>query len=306
MKLLDKILIPISLNSYSYMQNAIELANKFNSKLILLLVLPEEARNKPENNYIRDAFSKVLKDIDSTSVIIDKRILYGNVFEQINLVAKNENVNLILISDEIEYAGTIFNIDQISEKLIRKSQKPVWIVKEGSKNFPKKILCSIDYSSASTGALNNAINIARTFNSKLHILNVLEPVNKKYSLRYKVDYALEIQRNKIANEKEFNAFLKKNNLTDIEYNIHIINGVLIKEIIQFINQNQIDVAFMGTGKNNVQRFFMGSTTEAVITSLPCSIVITKYENILNHKTDLDIKNIENFIASSRKLEEVIS
>lgn len=77
------------------------------------------------------------------------------------------------------------------------------MVKDGGKELPKKIVCSVDYSDASERALNNAIKIARTFKSDLQIINVLKPMDARYSPRYKVDFALENKRLELENIKRF-------------------------------------------------------------------------------------------------------
>ncbi len=192
----------------------------------------------------------------------------------------------------------------MAEKLIRKSQKPVWVVKEGGKALPEKILCSVDYSDASIRALNNAIKIARTFRTKLFVINVFEPMENSYSLRYEFDYQQENKKNESENAKRFNEFLNKFNFTDIDYQTHIFSGKPDKEIVRFADQNQVDLLFMGaTGKTFLQRILLGSVTEKVIRKLPCPMVITKSENILNLKIDADISEIEKHLANAQKLEE---
>ena len=197
-----------------------------------------------------------------------------------------------------------YNIDVLVEKLIRKSQKPVWVVKEGGPDSPQNILCTMDYSDASVRALNNAIKIATSFNASLYIINVFEPIENKYSTRYVSDFKQENQKNEQENEKMFKEFLERFNFANINYQTHILRGIPDIEIIRFIQQNKLDLLFMGaTGKTFIQRIMLGSVTEKVIRELPCSMVITKSENILNLKIDTDISEIEKHLDNAKKLEE---
>lgn len=310
MKLLEKILLPISLNDISKFQleTALKLADKFKSKLILAYVMPEDAKKvsvKPLiDKYIDSSYSQILKNHNLTELQAEKQILYGNKVDQILSAAENENVNLILISNDFEQTNNKDNIDVLAEKLIRKSQKPVWVVKEGSTEFPQKILCSVDYSDPSERALTNAIKIARTFRAKLIIINVFEPMEENYSLRFEIDSKLENQKNENKNEKRFGDFLGRFNFVDVEYETHILKGSPETEILKFIRQDHIDLLFMGaTGKTFIQRIFLGSVTEKVIRELPCSMVITKSKNILNLTIDADISDIEKHMANAHKLEE---
>lgn len=310
MRLLEKILVPIISNdtSNSHLETAVNLANKFNSKLLLIQILPDDAK-RPSirnlmNKHLENVFSEIINKYDLTEIEIEKIILYGNMFDKIITTSEDENVNLILIPNDIEHANSKYNIDVLTEKLIRKSQKPVWVVKEGGLGFPQKIICTVDYSDASVRALNNAIKITSAFNASLHIVNVFEPIENKYSLRYEADYNLENQKNEQENETKFIDFLKSFNFTDINYQSHILKGMADKEIIRFIEQNQLNLLFMGaTGKTFIQRIMLGSVTEKVIRELPCSLVITKSENILNLKIDADISEIEKHLENARKLEE---
>lgn len=310
MKPLNKILVPVNLksSSYIYLQTAIELANKFNSKIILLYVFPKDTCDKTINDIINHSFSFVLDNIKSSSVNVDKKIVFGNVYEQINLIAKRENINLILTSDKVADKGELNNKNAISEKLLRKSQKSIWIVKDEYKNHPQKILCPVDYSKASARALNNAIQIAQVFNSKLCVINICEPLKHTYSRRFTIDYETENQKMITENKEKFVAFLKKFDFYNLDYQIKIIEGKPSCEIIHYIKENKVDITIMGTDKNNVQRYFIGSTTEDIINMLPCSIVITTQEYKIEKTTiALRPKEIQTVnTKSKKKLEEVIN
>ncbi len=310
MKLLEKILVPVNLNNQnnSHLDTAARLAKKFNSELILIAVLPEDAKKESIKLMItrhsESSLSEIAAGLERKNIKTYTRLLYGSSFDKIMSTAENENVNLILISNNIEHTNNKYNIDVVAEKLIRKSQKPVWVVKEDGNYFPQKIVCTVDYSDASERALNNAIKIARTFKSDLHIINVLEPMDMRYSPRYKIDFENENQRIEIENEKRFNEFLKKFNFTDIDFQTQILKGMPDKEILGFIAQNKIDLLFMGaTGKTFMQRILLGSVTEIIVRELPSSMVITKTENILNLKIDADISEIEKHMTNAEKLVE---
>ncbi len=226
------------------------------------------------------------------------------MFDQIISMSENENVNLVLITNEPEHSESSYNIDFLAEKLIRKSQKPVWVVKEGSKGFPEKIMCSVDYSDASERALKNAIKIARAFGKKLFIVNILEPLESKYSPRFEIDFREENEKLKKQNEVRFSEFIEKFRLSNLEYETQILCGKPHEEIKNFIDNNEIDLLFMGaTGKKFIQRIMLGSITEKVIRDLPSSMVITKSENILNLKIDSDISMLEKHLENSKKLED---
>lgn len=310
MKLLEKILVPINLedNLNPQIDTAFELAKKFNSEVTLLSVLPEEAKipsiNKHVVNHIEKKIETMLSSFRAENITIDIRIEYGNEFDKTISIAEEENVNLVLFSNHPDGEEGSATLDILAEKLIRKSEKPIWIVKQGDKHFPEKILCSIDYSDASARALTNAIKIARVFKKELHIINVVELIGNNYSKRFTVDFEQENKRNIRENDEAFKAFLQRFNFIDVNYKTEILSGDTDAEIKKYVKKNNIDLLFMGaTGKTFLQRILLGSVTEKIIRELPCAMVVTKSENILNVKIDADISEVEKHIAIAKKLEE---
>ena len=310
MRLLEKILVPVRINETSAEQLnvAIQLANKFHSQVILLHVLPIEAKKDSINSlimkYVDDDFKKVLDNLIKKGIHAEKRIGYGNMFDQIISVAEIENVNLILMVNDMEYIDDNYKIDVVAEKLIRKSQKPIWIVKSGSNTIPDNILCPVDFSDASERALNNAIKISRTFQSKLFVITVFEPLEENFSMRYNIDYKKENEILENETKKKFEDFIKKFNFTDVDYETKLIRGKTHEKIIAFAAKNNIDLIFMGaTGKSLIQRVLLGSVTEMVIRELPSSMIITKSEDILNLRIDFEISEIEKHFTDAMKLEK---
>ena len=310
MRLLEKILVPVRINETSAEQlnMAIQLANKFHSQIILLHILPNEAKKDSINSlimkYVDNDFEKILDNLKKTGIHAEKRIGYGNMFDQIISIAEMENVNLILIVNEMEHIDDNYKIDVLAEKLIRKSQKPIWVVKSGSNTVPGKILCPVDFSDASERALTNAIKISRTFQSELFVITVFEPLEENSSMRYNIDYKKENEELENETKKKFKDFIKKFNFIDVDYNTKLIRGKTHERIIAFATKNNIDLIFMGaTGKSLLQRVLLGSVTELVIRELPSSMVITKSENILNLKIDFEISEIEKHFTNAIKLEK---
>lgn len=310
MKLLEKILVPVKVNKMANNQldMAVELSKKFGSKLFLLHVLPSEARSQNVRilieEYVDKDFEKVINYVSDKGVSVQKVIRYGNMFEQILSTAEEQNVNLILIPNDFHLTDNNQSVDYLVEKLIRKSEKPVWVVKENSQGVPARVLCPIDYSDASRRALTNAIKIARIFKAKLFVTNVFESLEDVYSLRYKVDYEEENAALEQENRDNFAAFIKNFSFVDVDYEQVILKGKPYKKIIEFASDKKADVLFIGaTGKTFFQRLLLGSVTELVIRDLPCSVVITKSENILNLKIEKDISDIERLMDNAKNLEE---
>lgn len=311
MKLLGKILVNVDLEnvSYDHLKVAEKLAEKFNSKIILLCVLPKEANLDALKNYVKsyadEQLNRITEHLRYSKEKIVKRIEFGNVFEIIISVSEIENVNLIINHNKIENnVKSDIRIDGLSEKLVRKSIKPIMIVKSGTKLAPANILCPVDFSEASKRALNNAIKIARVFNSKLMIINVFEPLRESFSKRLEIDFDEENNRLKKENKQQLIEFLRNFNLIDVDYTVKSLTGKINEVIIDYALSNSVDIIFIGaTGKNYVQRLLLGSVTENVLRKFPTSMIVMKAENLLDLKIESDISTIEKHFNQAIKLEE---
>lgn len=310
MKLLEKILVPIDFESnyQGQVDMAVKLATNFNSEIILLNVLPSEAEIESIKDIIlksvKNELERIINGIGNKDSKAIFKIVYGNTFEQVLTFSEVENVNLILMADENNGSAKNQNLGILTEKLLRKSQKPVWIFKYDGSTELKNILCPVDFSDASKRALNNAIKISRTFKSSLKVVNVFKPLQNNFSPRLNIDYNEENRKLKKINQEKFEDFLKEFNFTDVDYTHELITGEPYKKIIQYVKDKNIDLIFIGTtGKSMISRVMLGSVTEMVARELPSSIVATKSENIINLKIDSEISDIEKHFNQAIKLNE---
>jgi len=310
MKLLEKILVPIDFenNFKDQVELAGKLAGSFNSEIILFHVLPAEAERKSIKPMISKQVDSQLQDIGETlkknKIKYRKTIRYGNIFDRIMSFSMENRINLILLSSASGKGNQNYRVGVITEKLIRKSEKPVWVIRPGNNIVPERLLCPVDFSDPSTRALNNAIKIARTFKSMLHIINIFEPLQESFSTRLNINYKEENTRIKKENEEKFNTYLEGFNIAGIEYKTELLTGKPYETIVKFADQNNIDLIFMGaTGKSVLQRVLLGSVTEKVVRELPSSMVITKSENLLKLKMESDISNLEKHFSQALKLKD---
>jgi nucleotide-binding universal stress UspA family protein len=217
-------------------------------------------------------------------------------------VSNKENVSLIIIGAGAKLKKDVFKLGTTAEKLVRRSDKPVLVVKKGSEfNKIKSVLCPVDFSEESTLALNNSINITRRYNSKLIILGVLEPNKlgfKGLNLKWDEIDAL----NRVDFEKEMTSYLENFNLIDVNYKTVIKTGDPATKILRTIKRKNTDLLVMGSsGKSNFHRMIMGSVTEKVIREVPCSFLTLKTENAIHVNIENRIKDIEEHLNDAKQL-----
>ncbi len=309
MKILKKILIAtdFSKSSENVVTNAIDIAKLFESGIILIHVLPDGIDNNKVKTLIKKAaetqLNEIKERIDKEGIVTDTPILkFGNHFDKIIQVSNKENVNLIIVGSGEKPKKDVFKLGTTAEKLVRRSDKPVLVIKKGS-NFKKinKIICPVDFSEESTLALSSSINIARRYDAKLIVLGILEPSKLGFKgLHLKWD---DIDASNLVDfEKEMASFLEKFNLVDVNYKSVIKSGDPAKKILKTIQKRNIDLLVMGSsGKSNFHRMIMGSVTEKVIREVPCNFLTLKTENVIHLNIETRIRDIEEHLKDAKQL-----
>lgn len=297
MKLLEKILLAIDFGKSSdiVVENAIVLAKTFQSNVTLIHVLPDDIKNVKAKALLNEAalnqMRNVKKFINSKDVHTDEYILeYGSYSDKIVRAADRINANLILVGSGEKSKNDAFQLGTTAETIIRKSNKPVWVVKNDNPLHIKTILCPVDFSHESERALKNAITLARRLKAKLIIFSVYDML---YRGAVKLDFDIINAERKSDHNKDVNKFLEGFNLTDLNWSKVIKGGFPAKEILKAAKKYNPELIIMGTsGKTGLSKMIMGSVTEKVIREVPCSFMTLKSEDIINLKLITRIRDIQ--------------
>lgn len=176
MDLLKTILLPLDFTtSTDYtMLTAIELAKVFQSRLLPIYVLPDDISSEKVNAFLRSAALEKLKAAASRIKeegvdVADPVLEYGVPYEAIVRAAMKVDANLVLMGSGQTLKGDKFQLGTTTTRIIQKSEKPVFVVKEGSPLNIQSIICPIDFSHPSKRALKNAITLAHKFKAELTI-----------------------------------------------------------------------------------------------------------------------------------------
>ena len=180
MKLLEKILVATDFAppSRDALRMATLLAKAFHSEIILIHVIPEITGIKIDRGKVRRIEKQKLREMEmdlkekgvsSVEIIVRS----GISFERIIEYSDELDVNLIVVGSGKREKR--FPLGTTAERVIIYADKPVLVVKPGSRPLIKKIFCPVDFSEASKRALINAIHLSRTFKAHLTVLTVFEP-----------------------------------------------------------------------------------------------------------------------------------
>jgi nucleotide-binding universal stress UspA family protein len=131
-----------------------------------------------------------------------------------------------------------------------------------------KILCPVDFFTASQAAASYAMGLAAIYEARIHLLHVIAPIPMDAinvaeiteSLEKKAAYDLKklVQRAQRAN-------------VEADFEIHV--GDVYDEIKNAIEMRQPNLVVMGThGRRGIERWFIGSTTEKLLRHSPVPLL----------------------------------
>jgi nucleotide-binding universal stress UspA family protein len=308
MKLLEKILIATDLSSSSdeLVKHGIDIAKLVGAKIILVYVLNLNTENKKINKFILNGAASQLnrfkKKIIAEGIECDEPIVAkGPIYTKIVEEASINDVNLILMGSNGHSDKGPFKLGNSAKKVIQKTQIPVWVHKIGSNLKINKILCPVDFSDASTRALQNAVLVAKKLDAKLIVMNVYESEHmyQYLDVHYLKD---EIEKEREKNETQFKKYLKGINFRDVNWEYYLTTGFPELEILRDIKQKHIDLLSMGTtGRSGLSKFLIGSVTEKVIREVPCSFITTKSKNLIKIVIEAKINDLDTHFREAQLL-----
>lgn len=144
---------------------------------------------------------------------------------------------------------------------------------------PKSILVPTDFSECSENAMKSAVEIAEQFNAKLIVVYVESNDIEHMPLFYLdddkvVDIKERLHKNAESKLEEFIADATAGK--DVEVETRILDGIPYDEIVHLTEKDEFDLLVIAShGRNAIQKFFYGSTTEKVVRSAQCSVMIIR-------------------------------
>lgn len=310
MRLVEQILMPVDIHSeYHYQLEMVAfIAKAFNSVVIPVYILPVDAQLDSIKDLIREMvdakLSLITDSLTSQGVAVLKSIVdYGTPYDRIIKLAMDHDVNLIVVGSAGFTTQASYKLGSTAENLIRKSEKPIWIVKPSSEVKISRILCPVDFSEPSVRAFRNAIQLSKRFNASLTVLSVYEPLANS-SFRFGKLSEKENKKHFQEQREKLDDFLEEYDLSEVNVIAKVKQGVAHEEILHEIQLVGHDLLIMGTtGRTGLSRVFMGSVTERVTREFPCSVITTKSTNIVNLQVISEIMKIEEYFRLANDLFE---
>jgi nucleotide-binding universal stress UspA family protein len=144
---------------------------------------------------------------------------------------------------------------------------------------PKSILVPTDFSECSEFAFKQAVEIANHFQASITLIHVesadIERMSAIYIDKEKMQEIKENLKKEI--EENMKEMIKNTELANkININMLLAKGVAYDEIVRLSKTNKYDLIVISShGKNALETFFYGSTTEKVVRNAKCSVLVVR-------------------------------
>ena len=193
--------------------------------------------------------------------------------------AKNNGIDLIVMCAYGRRGLRHMLLGSVAEEVIKTSPcNVITICNEDSiKSEPKRVLVPTDYSSHAFRAVLAGYNITQKLGADITLLHVIEdPVPSLYYLpgdEETIDRFYELTA-KDAKKKLDD--INKDAGIRLNYKIKVIRVHVASSITKYASDNKVDLIVMGShGYTGLTHFLLGSTTDKVVRSATCPVMIVK-------------------------------
>jgi nucleotide-binding universal stress UspA family protein len=193
-------------------------------------------------------------------------------------------------------SGTVPFIATSATRLLREAPCPVLLVRPmPSRRRRQRVLVAVDAgpwvakgtSQLARSLIKTAIRLAEAQDAELHVVHVWIPYGERMIIRSGLTSA-ESRQFIVGIREEAREELDRTLApfgTDIDpAHVHLVKGDPRAEIADFAGKHHFDLLVIGTvGRTGVAGRIIGNTAEAVMTQLPCSMLVMKPDDHRAHR-----------------------
>jgi nucleotide-binding universal stress UspA family protein len=164
----------------------------------------------------------------------------------------------------------------VSVLTIRRAGQPSGAPSQGEAMLEiRSILCPVDFSEHSRGALEAAADIARRFDARLSLLHVIEPV--LYPVAYGLPPVSSVDYESVARESAEKTLAQlAAGLSGLKPATRVDSGAASQRICELAKSEGHDLIVVAThGYTGLKHVFMGSTAERVVRHASCAVLVVK-------------------------------
>ena len=189
------------------------------------------------------------------------------------ILEKEKSYDLIFMGSHKKGLIQRILIGSTTEKVVKYSHKPIFLLKGKEPEGIKKVLIAYDFSEHAKRAMEFGLNLVKPFNPQIFILSVEETIEIPFVVEIKDVLSEKYKEEKLKHLKEVEAKLKKEGFWAEAI---IVEGTSPAEgIRKFLQENpHVDLIILGSrGLSGLKRVLIGSTSSELVRSLEIPMLI---------------------------------
>ncbi len=208
----------------------------------------------------------------------DTRIVLGRLHESFTAVLEDEPVELLVIG----YKSHLLRPSS-SERLVMSLRAPMLVIRTNAAEQPsvgsvqiRRILCPVDFSENSRKAATLALQYARAFSAELDVINVIPShlIKKKWMVWSNMDDEDRERFDELMRAEAASTMKTFCDGLGLEKAGEIFHGNPGEVISSLAAGRGTDLVVLGArGLSYLQGMLIGSTTEQVLKSSPCPVLV---------------------------------
>jgi nucleotide-binding universal stress UspA family protein len=261
---------------------AADLATRYDSRVHALCVADSRTlENLPQYDQItkerEEVAERACNDLSESGVAVEQAVRTGVPYETILRYATEQDIDLIVMGTHGRTGVQRYLLGSVTEKVVRLSDVPVLTAKsegDGEVTCPyTEILVPTDGSEGAEAAVDPAVDIAHTYNARLHTLSVIDTMAMGVDVRSgAILEALEESARSAVKTVEEQAAQASVSAVETE----IEHGSPYRGIRSYVEEHDIDLVVMGThGRSGIERYLLGSVAEKTVRTSPVPVMTVR-------------------------------
>lgn len=288
----NRILCPIDFSEYSdhALKYAMKMASWYGASLHVLHVMPpvppatvsplaEAGRQLTARNLVAAVARWQEPDVPVTTDLLESADPSARILEQ----AEALDVDLIVTGSHGRKGVQRLLLGSVVEPLLHKSLRPVLVLPAGLNltrldkpiSF-RRIVCAVDFATASLAALAHAFSIAEESDAELTLLNVIEMPPELAHPPQPPEFDVTAVRAEAEADRlaRLQALVPEHARDYCTVETAVLEGGVSRQVLRVAEQHNADLIVLGVhGRNALDLTVFGSNSKDVITRAHCPVLI---------------------------------
>jgi len=269
----DNILVPTDGSdcAWTAVRYAEDLAARYDATIHVLCVVDSHTlEDDPHRQQLEDESAELVasvrSDIAAATGTVEGAVRTGIPHREIIEYATQQDVDLVAMGTHGRTGVERYLLGSVTQKVVRLSDVPVLTVgaaDDGATTYPySDVLIPTDGSDQAAAAIDVGVDIAKTYDARLHALSVIDTMAFGADARpADILDMLDDAAQEAVGAVEADAIGSSVSAveTAVEY------GHPYRKIRSYVDANDVDLIVMGThGRSGLERYLLGSVTEKVV------------------------------------------